>query len=60
MGMIMGVLTIPSLIFAPIGGGFGDKIGARWAFGFSVLIIAVAGTLRATAGAPMPSQPAWY
>ena len=47
MGTVMGVLTFASLFFAPIGGAVSDKIGSRWALGASVLIIAVAGALRA-------------
>jgi MFS family permease len=50
MGMIMGMLTIPSLFFSLIGGGITDKVGSRYTLGISVLIIAVAGTLRANAG----------
>ena len=50
MGIIMGMITIPSLFFSPIGGAITDKIGSRWAFGVSVLIIAIAGALRSTMG----------
>jgi len=47
MGTVMGVLTFASLFFAPIGGGVSDKIGSRWALGIAVLIMALAGALRA-------------
>jgi cyanate permease len=50
MGMIMGALTLASLIFAPIGGALSDRIGSRWAFGMAILIIAVGSVLRAAAG----------
>ncbi len=46
MGSVMGVLTLASLFFAPIGGGVSDKIGSRWALGVSVLIVAIAGASR--------------
>jgi cyanate permease len=47
MGTVMGVLTLASLFFAPLGGGLGDRFGPRWTVGVAVLIIAVAGALRA-------------
>jgi cyanate permease len=50
MGLIMGVLTLPSLFFSPIGGGITDRIGSRWAFGTTVLIIAIGGAFRGTVG----------
>jgi cyanate permease len=50
MGMIMGALTLASLLFAPIGGALSDRIGSRWAFGMAVLIIAGGSLLRAAAG----------
>jgi len=46
MGSVMGVLTLASLFFAPIGGGVSDKIGSRWALGVAVLIVAIAGASR--------------
>jgi MFS family permease len=46
MGTIMGVLTLASLIFAPIGGALSDKLGSRWALGMSAVIVAVAGACR--------------
>lgn len=50
MGTVMGVLTFASLFFAPLGGAISDKIGSRWALGASVLVIALAGALRAYVG----------
>jgi len=50
MGMIMGALTLASLVFAPIGGALSDRIGSRWAFGMAILIIAGGSVLRAAAG----------
>jgi cyanate permease len=50
MGLIMGALTLASLIFAPIGGALSDRIGSRWAFGLAILIIAGGSALRASAG----------
>jgi cyanate permease len=50
MGLIMGALTLASLIFAPIGGALSDRIGSRWAFGMAILIIAGGSALRAAAG----------
>jgi len=50
MGMIMGALTLASLIFALIGGALSDRIGSRWAFGMAILIIAVGSVLRVAAG----------
>ena len=49
MGAIMGMFTLASLFFALIGGGISDRIGSRWAVGISVLIVAIAGALRAYA-----------
>ena len=46
MGTIMGVITLASLIFAPIGGALSDKLGSRWALGMSAVIVAVAGACR--------------
>jgi MFS family permease len=46
MGTMMGVVTLASLFFAPIGGALADKIGCRWALGGSALIVVVAGGLR--------------
>jgi NNP family nitrate/nitrite transporter-like MFS transporter len=46
MGSVMGVLTLASLIFAPLGGGLSDKIGSRWAFGISIFIVGIGGALR--------------
>jgi cyanate permease len=48
MGFIMGIITIPSIVFSPVGGAITDRIGSRWAFGVSVLIVAIAGGMRAT------------
>jgi cyanate permease len=50
MGIIMGMITVPSLFFSLIGGGISDKVGSRWAFGVCVLIVSIAGTFRAIAG----------
>jgi cyanate permease len=46
--MVMGVITLPPLFFALIGGGISDKIGSRWALGAALLIISLSGSLRAT------------
>lgn len=46
MGSVMGVLTLASLFFAPLGGGVSDRIGCRWALGISVLVVAIAGAFR--------------
>lgn len=48
MGLIMGILTIPSLFFSPIGGGITDRFGSRWAFGICVLLVSITGALRGT------------
>jgi cyanate permease len=50
MGTIMGVITLASLFFAPIGGALSDKLGARWAFGVAAIFVAVAGGCRYLAG----------
>ncbi len=50
MGTIMGVITLASLFFAPIGGALSDKLGARWAFGIAAIIVALAGGFRSVAG----------
>jgi len=50
MGTIMGVITLASLIFAPIGGALCDKLGSRWALGASAVIVAAAGMCRYFAG----------
>jgi nitrate/nitrite transporter NarK len=50
MGTIMGVITLASLFFAPIGGALSDKLGARWAFGIAAIIVALAGSYRYVAG----------
>ena len=50
MGTIMGVITLASLFFAPIGGALSDKLGARWAFGISAIIVALAGSFRYFSG----------
>ena len=47
MGLVMGVTTLASLFFAPIGGALSDSIGCRWALGISVLIMAAGGASRA-------------
>ena len=52
MGMIMGMLTIPALVASPIGGGISDKVGSRWAFGVSILIVAAGGIARAFVNDP--------
>ena len=46
MGTVMGVITLASLFFAPIGGALSDKLGARWAFGIASIIVALAGGYR--------------
>ena len=50
MGTIMGVITLASLFFAPIGGALSDQLGARWAFGIAAIIVALAGGFRYVAG----------
>ncbi len=50
MGTIMGVITLASLFFAPIGGALSDKLGARRAFGIAAIIVALAGAYRYVAG----------
>jgi cyanate permease len=50
MGTIMGVVTLASLFFAPVGGALGDRFGPRWVLGLAILIMASGGVLRATAG----------
>jgi len=50
MGTVMGVITLASLFFAPIGGALSDKLGCRWAFGLSGIIVAAAAALRYFAG----------
>ena len=50
MGTIMGVITLASLFFAPIGGALSDKLGARWAFGLAAIVVALAGGFRYVAG----------
>ncbi len=50
MGTVMGVLTLASLFFAPVGGALSDKFGCRWALGGSALLVAGAGSLRFFAG----------
>ena len=50
MGTIMGVITLASLFFAPIGGALSDKLGARWGFGIAAIIVALAGGYRYFAG----------
>jgi cyanate permease len=50
MGTIMGVITLASLFFAPIGGALSDKLGARWAFGIAAIIVALSGAYRYVAG----------
>lgn len=46
MGMVMGFVTLASLIFAPLGGGLGDKIGSRWVVTGAAVIVTAAGALR--------------
>ena len=50
MGTIMGVITLASLFFAPIGGALSDTLGVRWAFGMAAIIVALAGAYRYAAG----------
>ena len=50
LGMVIGVIPLASLIFAPLGGGLSDKLGARWVFGAGAILVAVAGGLRYFAG----------
>jgi len=50
MGTVMGVITLASLFFAPLGGGLGDKFGPRWTLGLAIVIIAAGSALRAAAG----------
>ena len=46
IGLIMGILTLPSIIFSPVGGALTDRIGSRWAFGIAIMITALAGMMR--------------
>lgn len=46
MGTIMGVLTLASLFFAPVGGALCDKLGSRWALGLSAMIVAAGSIVR--------------
>ena len=48
MGMIMGVITLPSLFFSLLGGAISDKVGSRWAIGSALIIISLSGAVRAT------------
>ena len=50
LGMVIGVIPLASLIFAPLGGGLSDKLGSRWVFGAGAVLVAVAGGLRYFAG----------
>jgi cyanate permease len=50
MGTVMGVITLASLVFAPIGGALCDKLGSRWAFGIAAIIVAASGAFRYFAG----------
>ena len=50
MGTIMGVITLASLFFAPIGGALSDKLGCRFALGIAASIVALAGACRYFAG----------
>ena len=43
MGSIMGVVTLASLFFAPVGGAIADKFGCRWALGGACFLIVIAG-----------------
>ncbi len=52
IGLIMGILTLPSIIFSPVAGAITDRIGARWTFGMAVIITALAGTLRGFTDSP--------
>ena len=46
LGMVIGVIPLASLIFAPLGGGLSDKLGARWVFAGGAILVAIAGWLR--------------
>jgi len=46
MGMVIGVIPLASLFFAPLGGGLSDKMGCRWVFASGAVLVAVAGGLR--------------
>lgn len=50
MGTVMGVLTLASLFFAPVGGALCDRLGSRWALGLSAVIVALGGAMRYFAG----------
>ena len=50
LGMIIGVVPLASIIFAPIGGGLSDKLGCRWVFGAGSVLVAVGGGLRYLVG----------
>ena len=50
MGLMIGIVMIPSLFLSAIGGGITDRYGSRWVFGFAVLTVAIAGALRGTMG----------
>lgn len=47
LGLIMGIATLASLFFAPVGGALSDKIGCRWALGISAVVMAAGGAARA-------------
>ncbi len=46
MGMVIGVIPLASLFFAPLGGGLSDKLGSRWVFAAGAVFVAAAGGLR--------------
>ena len=52
IGLIMGILTLPSIIFSPVCGAITDRIGSRWTFGLAIIITALAGVLRGFADSP--------
>lgn len=53
MGMVMGVVPLASLLFAPLGGGLSDKVGCRLVFGGAAVLAVVAGGLRYYVASPM-------
>jgi len=50
MGIIFGMVPLASLFIAFIAGSVSDRFGSRWVVGGSVMLIALAGSLRAISG----------
>ena len=47
IGLIMGILTLPAIVFSPVCGAITDRIGSIWTFGLAIIITALAMTLAA-------------